>query len=132
MEHCVFCLIVQHKAPADVVYEDAFTLAFLDKYPQTPGHMQLIPKKHYRWVYEIPQVGEFFITASRIIRAIIPVLGADHATIATFGHQVEHAHVWIVPQYSKRVNLEEFSRRIDQNSSEQLVATLHQALKGGA
>ncbi len=99
MSHCTFCQIVSRQIPAYIVYEDADYLAFLDKFPQTRGHLQLIPKRHYKWVYDVPNIGQFFSVAKQIIHAIIPILGADHVTIASFGRQIEHAHLWIVPQY---------------------------------
>ena len=110
MSTCIFCQIIAKEIPAHIVYEDELVIAFLDKYPQTRGHLQLVPKKHYRWIYEMPEIGTFFETAQKIIRGIIPVLGADHVTIATFGYQVEHAHLWIVPQYKKKVDLKEGNR----------------------
>lgn len=110
METCIFCQIVTKKVPASIVYEDNFVIAFLDKYPQTRGHIQLVPKKHYRWIYEIPEIGTFFESAQKIIHGIIPVLGADHVTLATFGYQIEHAHLWIVPQYKKKVLVSESGR----------------------
>jgi len=42
----LFCRIVAGDAQADVVYEDAETLAFLDIAPATDGHTLVIPKKH--------------------------------------------------------------------------------------
>lgn len=107
MDNCVFCQIVAKKSPAYIVYEDPDYLAFLDKYPQTRGHLQLIPKAHFRWVWEIPDMGSFFAVAGKIIRAIIPVLNADHVTMATLGQEVYHAHLWIVPQYRREVILQE-------------------------
>lgn len=104
---CVFCQIVSKEESADIIYEDNLCLAFPDRHPQTRGHMQLIPKKHYQWVYEMPDMDKLFSTAQRIIHAIIPVLGADHVTLATFGHQIRHAHIWIVPQYTKIVQVRE-------------------------
>ncbi|MFZ5844878.1 MAG: HIT family protein [Patescibacteria group bacterium] len=107
MSDCQFCRIVQKQEPALVVFENSKYLAFLDKYPQAPGQLQLIPKVHYRWVYEIPEMGDFFLTAQKIIRAIIPVLRADHVTLMALGHQVPHAHLWIVPQYQKEIGVVE-------------------------
>lgn len=101
--NCVFCQIVAGKSPADIVFEDKLFLAFLDKYPQARGHLQLIPKKHYRWIYDVPEIGEIFVAARKIIRAIIPVLGASHVLLATLGEEVPHAHIWIVPQYKRRL-----------------------------
>ncbi len=73
MEHCVFCRIVTHQEEANIIYEDELCMAFLDKYPQTRGHLQLIPKKHYKWIYDIPEFGKFFVIAKALIR-VIPLL----------------------------------------------------------
>ncbi len=107
---CVFCSIVHKKSPAYIVYEDDKSMAFLDAHPQTYGHLQLIPKEHFKWIYEVPYMGELFATSGRIIRGIIPVLGASHATVATYGHQIAHAHIWLVPQYRHSIQNTEYGR----------------------
>lgn len=52
--NCIFCEIVKGEIPAYKVYEDGNFLAFLDINPQSPGHTQVITKKHYRWVWDVP------------------------------------------------------------------------------
>ena len=54
---CIFCKIVKKELPAYVVYENDNFLAFLDIYPLAPGHVQIIPKNHYRWVWDVPNIG---------------------------------------------------------------------------
>lgn len=107
MKDCVFCMIILRQAPAEIIYEDEETIAFLDRYPQARGHLQLVPKRHIRWIYQLPDIGSFFAVAQTIIRDIIPALGADHVTLATFGREVAHAHLWIVPQYKRQVRIKE-------------------------
>lgn len=107
MNECIFCLITAHQTPANIVYEDDMCLAFLDKFPQTRGHMQLIPKKHYRWIWDVPDMGALFSIAQKIIKTSIPALGASHVTIGTFGREIEHAHIWIVPQYGRNLQAAE-------------------------
>lgn len=107
MVECTFCKIIRGEESAHIVYEDSQVAAFLDKYPQTRGHLQLVPKTHVRWIYELPDIGPFFVTAQKIIRGIIHTLGADHVTIATFGREVAHAHLWILPQYRRAVHIKE-------------------------
>lgn len=128
MIDCVFCQIAAHKEPAYIVYEDSLCLAFLDKFPQTRGHLQLIPRKHYQYIYDVPEIGEFFTTAKQLIHAIIPMLGADHVTIATFGKQVDHAHLWIVPQYLHEVRLREFNSRTLVSSLSDIAVLIKNAL----
>lgn len=121
MGECIFCKIVAHEVPAAIVYEDDDTIAFLDIHPQTRGHLQLVPKQHLRWVYDIPDIGSFFNTAQKIIRAIIPILGADHVRLATYGDEVEHAHLWIVPHYKPEPNKSKNKERIDLEEVAQLL-----------
>lgn len=104
------------------MYEDALHLAFLDIRPLSPGHLQLIPKTHVRWVWDIPDMGAFFSLAGRIIRAIIPALGASHVRIAAIGEEVAHAHLWIVPQYRDRPQ--------KHKGREEIAKILQNALKG--
>lgn len=124
---CVFCQIIRKETPANIVYENREVIAFLDKYPQTRGHLQLVPKAHHRWIYELPDIGQFFVTAQAIIRVIIPVLEANHVTLGTFGHEIEHAHLWIVPQYKKSVQIAEGFKK-EENSSLELSQLLKNAL----
>lgn len=129
MASCIFCRIVTREEPARIVYEDSLFLAFLDKNPAARGHIQLIPKKHYQWVWEVPEMAELFRVCQKIIHGIIPALGADHVTIATFGRQVTHAHVWIVPQYDRRVVVTETKRiTIDADNQQQLQSLLSEAI----
>jgi len=129
MDPCIFCRIADKSTPADVVYEDQHYLAFLDKYPQSPGQLQFIPKKHYRWIYEVPQMGEMFTIAQKIIRAIIPVLGASHVTLATFGQQVGHAHLWIVPQYGGGIRLKEKLGQGQRSDRRELTTKIREAIE---
>lgn len=97
METCVFCKIVDGKIPAHIVYEDADFLAFLDIHPQSPGHCQVIPKKHYRWVWDAPNAGVYFETVKKIVLAQRKAFGTDFILSKIVGDEVEHAHIWVFP-----------------------------------
>ena len=43
---CIFCKILRGELPVTTVYEDKFSLAFMDLYPMLPGHVLVIPKEH--------------------------------------------------------------------------------------
>ena len=72
-------------------------MAFLDINPQSPGHVQVIPKKHYRWVWDIPNAGKYFKVVQKIAKAQQKAFGTDWIISKIIGDEVEHAHIWIYP-----------------------------------
>lgn len=46
MIDCLFCGIVKHEVPADLVHEDDDAVAFRDINPQAPTHILVIPHEH--------------------------------------------------------------------------------------
>lgn len=99
MENCVFCQIVKEKIPCYKVYEDEIFLGFLDINPLNPGNSLLIPKKHYRWVYDVSDFGEYWEMAKKIALATKKVLNADSINFLTLGYEVTHAHIRIIPRF---------------------------------
>ena len=101
MDKCIFCKIVKGEIPCHRVYEDNDYLAFLDIRPLNPGHTLVIPKKHYRWVFDLPdkELGVYFRVVKKIANALKRFLKADFVASAIIGMEVEHAHVWLVPRW---------------------------------
>jgi histidine triad (HIT) family protein len=99
---CVFCKIVAGEVPAVKVYEDSEFLGFMDIHPQSPGHVQLIPKIHYRWVWDVPNIGKYFEVAQKIAKA---QQKAFHESVRSrvMGDEVHHAHVWLFPHPEETV-----------------------------
>ena len=99
---CVFCKIVAGEIPSHVVYEDDAFIAFLDIHPQSPGHTQVIPKKHYRWVWDVPNAGRYFEVVQKIAHALQNGFGdVDEIHSRIMGDEVHHAHIWIYPSPQK-------------------------------
>lgn len=97
MENCTFCKIAKKEIPAYIVYEDSDFVAFLDIYPQSPGHVQVIPKNHYRWVWDIPNAGEYFEVVKKVAKAQQKAFDTEWILSKIVGEDVEHAHIWIYP-----------------------------------
>ncbi len=97
MDNCVFCKIVKKEIPAELVYDDPGFLAFLSIDPQSPGHTLVIPKAHYRWVWDYPKLGEYFEVAKKIALAQRKIFGTEAIWSKVVGEEVEHAHVWLFP-----------------------------------
>jgi histidine triad (HIT) family protein len=81
------------------VYEDEHFLGFLDIFPLSKGNTLLIPKKHYRWVNDVPEFGSYWETAKKISDKIQDRLGSTSISYLTFGEEVFHAHIRIIPRY---------------------------------
>src|SRR3989338_1004917 len=102
MDSCIFCKIVQKEIPAHIIYEDEHFLSFLDINPQSPGHVQVIPKKHTRWVWDLPEHQEdgsgfdnYLSAVHKIAKAIQNTFGTPTVCSRIMGDEVPHAHVWL-------------------------------------
>ncbi len=95
--NCVFCQIVRGDLPSYKVYEDERFVAFLDINPQSAGHVQVIPKEHYRWVWDYPDIGDYFRVVQRIARAQQKAFDNESVVSRIMGDEVHHAHVWLFP-----------------------------------
>lgn len=101
---CIFCKIVRGEIPAHKVYENEKFLAFLDIRPLAPGHTLVIPKRHYRWVWNVPEVGEYFETVRTVACALQKVFSpVEEIHARVVGEEVEHAHIWLYPAPGKTV-----------------------------
>ncbi|OGM22269.1 hypothetical protein A2863_02910 [Candidatus Woesebacteria bacterium RIFCSPHIGHO2_01_FULL_38_9b] len=101
MKDCIFCKIVKGEIPAYKVYEDKDFLSFLDIKPLTKGNALVIPKKHYRWTYNIPNFGEYFEVAKKVALAAQDAFKAEWICFLTLGFEVPHAHIRVIPRYNK-------------------------------
>ena len=106
--NCIFCQIVERQVPAYVVYEDNNFIAFLDIHPLAAGHVQIIPKDHYRFVWDVPNVGSYFEVARKIALALQKVFRHDIIRSQIFGEQIFHAHIWVWPDLNIEGDEEEF------------------------
>ncbi len=108
MNDCIFCKIGKGEIPAYKVYEDDDFVAFLDVNPQSPGHCQVIPKKHYRWVWDVPNVGEYFEVVRKMALAQQKAFETDWILSKIVGDEVGHAHIWVFPNNKVKGNKKDF------------------------
>lgn len=95
---CIFCKIVAGEIPSYKLYEDELFYGFLDIYPRVKGHTLVIPKKHYRWVYDVPEFGKYWEAAYTITKAMQKAMQPEFITYVTHGLEVPHAHIHVLPR----------------------------------
>lgn len=98
MENCIFCKIATGEISSYKVYEDENYLAFLDIRPLNPGHTLVIPKRHFRWVWDVEDISGYYEVVKKIAKAQKKAFGIDYVVSLVFGEEVPHAHVWLVPR----------------------------------
>jgi histidine triad (HIT) family protein len=105
-DDCTFCKIVAGEIPAQIVDEDAQTVAFMDLNPWTRGHALVVPRRHSRNLYEIDEadLGHTASAAKRLATRMRDRLGADGVKLLNScepaaWQTVFHFHVHVIPRY---------------------------------
>ena len=80
---CIFCQIVAHELPADIVYEDKELAVFKDINPDAPVHLLIVPKRHFDSLNSLDEetaniAAKMFITAKRMAEAQGIQSGSHH------------------------------------------------------
>jgi histidine triad (HIT) family protein len=105
-EECAFCRIASGAEPAQVVFEDESSLAFLDNRPLFHGHSLLIPRAHHETLADLPDelVAVIFKNAGLLSRAVPEAMGKPGSFVAlnnVVSQSVPHLHVHVVPRKPK-------------------------------
>lgn len=109
MEDCIFCKLANGVFKTNKVYEDELFTAFLDADPATKGHTLIVPKKHYKNLFELGQEErtKLLDVASIIADRQVKALGAEGVNLAqnngeVAGQTVMHFHLHVIPRYSNQ------------------------------
>ena len=95
---CIFCKIVKGEIPSFKVYEDENFFAFLDINPRNPGHTLVIPKRHYRWVWDVKDACSYFEAVKKVAIALKKAMNTEYVVSGIAGKEVPHAHIHLMPR----------------------------------
>jgi histidine triad (HIT) family protein len=98
---CIFCDIIDEKAPCYKIYEDGLSLAILDINPFSKGHCLVIPKRHVPWWHELSEKenASLFRVAKIIAEKMMKALNPDFVCMYARGRRIPHTHIFLVPTY---------------------------------
>lgn len=110
MKDCIFCKIISGEIPSMKLYEDDKVMAFLDVNPDSDGHTLIVPKKHYKDIYDIPDelLSHIYKTARSISVDISNKLHCDGISFLQNNgdvQEVKHYHLHIKPYYKDKVSI---------------------------
>ena len=103
---CIFCKIAAGEIPSAALYEDGDFRVILDLGPASKGHALIIPKEHYRNLYDIDdeKAAKILPLAKKMINKMTEVLGCDGYNLVQnneecAGQTVFHFHMHMIPRY---------------------------------
>jgi len=132
----IFAKILSGDMPCVKVYGDANILAIMDVFPQSEGHVLVIPRAPSRNLLELEakDIGRLFGTVQRISQAVEKALSPDGIIVTQFngapaGQTVFHTHVHIIPRYAGKTNAPHGSGQMaDMDALDVIAAKIRAAL----
>jgi histidine triad (HIT) family protein len=135
-EPCWACRVVAAETFGCVVSESADVLVLLNPFPLSPGHALVVPRRHVRDLYELPDdlAGPILSAAARVARAARRAFGADGVTLrqnngAASDQHLFHFHLHVIPRFDG--DLERFNaapRPASRADQEEAAARLRPAI----
>ncbi len=102
----IFTKIINKEIPAQIIYEDEYTVAFLDAFPVHNGHVLVVPKNEKANMFESSEedMNHVFATVRKLGPIIQKITNADGLNVTSnigeaAGQSVFHTHVHIVPRF---------------------------------
>ncbi|MEA2880379.1 MAG: histidine triad family protein [Hyphomicrobiales bacterium] len=100
---CLFCRIATRAVVADVVHEEEHLLAFLDIHPIRPGHVLIVPKRHFDYFEDAPAgiAASIVALGQRLARVMKQIYRVPQVGFLFAGSDIPHVHAHLVPMHEK-------------------------------
>ena len=105
-ENCIFCKIGSGYIPSYKLYEDEDFKVFLDLSPTSYGHALIIPKEHYKNLFELDDTiaSKALVLAKKVGAAMMNTLHCDGLNVLqnngeAAGQTMFHFHMHLIPRY---------------------------------
>ena len=107
---CIFCKIANNEIPSKTIYEDEIVRVFLDIEPKAPGHMLIVPKKHFTDLDDIDleTLTHIYKVAKEMHKLMKDKLIIDGMTTMQNNgvvEEVKHFHLHLIPCYNDSKDL---------------------------
>ncbi len=103
--NCIFCKIINGEIPSFTIYEDEVVKIFLDASPKANGHALIVPKKHFKDLFDIDSNTLMHIieVAKKMEPTFREKLHCEGLTLIQnngIAEEVKHFHLHLLPVYS--------------------------------
>lgn len=110
MQDSIFTKIIRGEIPSHKVYEDDYSLAFLNIHPSVPGHVLVVPKQQIARLEDMDSEAytALLLAVQKVLIRVKTVLGVPFPCVKVEGFDItNHAHVHVVPCH----NPEDFAKK---------------------
>lgn len=106
----IFCKIIEGEIPSYCIYEDEIVMVIMDANPVSDGHCLVIPKKHFKDLYDIDNdiLLHILKTGRKVSKILMEKLDCDGISLDEnngSSQEVKHFHLHIIPKYQGRNRL---------------------------
>ena len=103
---CLFCKITNHEINSNIIYEDEIVSCFLDAFPDSNGHLLIVPKNHTLDIDTIDNdtLHHIFDIAKKMKTLLYEKMNCDGLTfIQNNGdvQEIKHFHLHLKPHYKE-------------------------------
>lgn len=100
----IFCKIVSGEIPTKKIFEDDTVMVIMDVNPVSDGHCLVIPKIHYRDLYDIDTqaLNHILGVAHDWSKILMEKFDCDGVTLVQNNgsvQEVKHFHLHVIPKY---------------------------------
>lgn len=103
---CWACSVIAGTASASVALDHPMVLVLINPLPLNPGHALVIPRRHIRNLYELPDefAGPILTAAAQVARAAKRAFAADGITLRqnndpASDQHLFHFHLHVIPRF---------------------------------
>ena len=106
--NCIFCKILNGDVPSQIIHRDEKCVVFMDIQPVNPGHLLIVPIKHYSFVSDVPDdvVSHMMLLGKKmgikLRKSQIKCEGVNFflADGEAAMQEVMHSHLHVFPRYA--------------------------------
>jgi len=105
--NCLFCKIIKGEVSSKIVYQDDAVIVFMDAYPESDGHMLIVPKRHILDLNDMDnETWSHILNIAKDMRKLIEErLNPDGLTLIQNNGDVQaikHFHLHLKPYYKEK------------------------------
>lgn len=104
--NCIFCKLANGDIPTATLYEDEDFRVILDANPASKGHALILPKEHYRNLYDLDDAlaAKVLVLAKKMVNDLKDKFGCTGYNVVqnnepAAGQTVFHFHMHLIPRY---------------------------------